>query len=425
MKERYHDAMVQHSVPCDLAEVREQTLRAALENRLVGVKGDNFSGRTRALVACATKSGLGIVLPPETYNVLSGLTLTVSDELRLHGLVSPIWVQEFLNVSMLDRLADRNPYTLSGGEQVCLALLCSVIRDPQILAIDTVFEQLAPSLRNTTLMWLLKASNHMKFGAVLADNRIDSFNAFLPSSVGIKLGPPAKELLDVQKLSANAIHELPELAAYDLTISSLSFGYEKQKLILDNANLELRGGHVYVLEGVNGAGKSTFAKLLVGALRANRGFIAIAGRDYRPWKQPGRYFSYHFQNPDVQLFENTVEEELRKAATQSSDEWRVFAAAFGLSRLLHEHPLDLPFVIRKRVAIAAALTRRTHWVILDEPTIGQDNAALDELVAILKCLAYRGTGVIVISHAESISKQLGATRIRLDSGSFQEVVEGE
>jgi hypothetical protein len=91
--------MFQPSVPYDLAEVCDHILSAAVENRLVGLRGTNFSGRTRALSACVTKSKSSILMPPETYNVLSGLTLTVSEELRLHGLATPAWVQDFLKPS--------------------------------------------------------------------------------------------------------------------------------------------------------------------------------------------------------------------------------------------------------------------------------------------------------------------------------------
>ena len=45
---------------------------------------------------------------------------------------------------------------------------------------------------------------------------------------------------------------------------------------------------------------------------------------------------------------------------------------FGLENVLDSHPLDLPYVLKKRVTVAAAFARKTGAVILDEPTIGQD-----------------------------------------------------
>jgi energy-coupling factor transport system ATP-binding protein len=72
---------------------------------------------------------------------------------------------------------------------------------------------------------------------------------------------------------------------------------------------------------------------------------------------------------------------------------------FGLSRVREEHPLDLPFVVRKRVALAAVLAAATPWVVLDEPTLGQDESSSIAIAKITQTLLDAGTGVIVISHS--------------------------
>jgi energy-coupling factor transport system ATP-binding protein len=60
----------------------------------------------------------------------------------------------------------------------------------------------------------------------------------------------------------------------------------------------------------------------------------------------------------------------------------------------------MPFVIRKRIALAATIANEREWYILDEPTIGQDQTNVKELIKLIKLLANKGKGIILISHSE-------------------------
>jgi energy-coupling factor transport system ATP-binding protein len=71
---------------------------------------------------------------------------------------------------------------------------------------------------------------------------------------------------------------------------------------------------------------------------------------------------------------------------------------FGLQRVAQSNPLDLPFVFRKRVAIAAVVAMQRPWTVLDEPTIGQDPTSRYEIVEIINSLLESGRSLIIISH---------------------------
>ena len=68
---------------------------------------------------------------------------------------------------------------------------------------------------------------------------------------------------------------------------------------------------------------------------------------------------------------------------------------FGLETVLDAHPLDLPYVLKKRITVAAAFARKTGAVILDEPTIGQDRTFAASLIH-----RDKGATCITISHSK-------------------------
>jgi energy-coupling factor transport system ATP-binding protein len=159
--------------------------------------------------------------------------------------------------------------------------------------------------------------------------------------------------------------------------------------------------------GKNGVGKSTLAKLLCGVLRPDTGRIMLGNQLYDAWVKPGQYIAYHFQNPDLQLFSTRLDEEIIAGPRAQGHNEEIIrqrqdalSKAFGLSRIMDEHPLSLPFVIRKRIALAATLAMGCPWVILDEPTVGQDDATVQVIAQIIEQMLAKGLGVIMISHSE-------------------------
>jgi energy-coupling factor transport system ATP-binding protein len=131
----------------------------------------------------------------------------------------------------------------------------------------------------------------------------------------------------------------------------------------------------------------------------------MGGKQIFPNERPGQFLAYSFQNPDDQLFQTSVTKELAfgpKNLCLSSSEIKEsidFALGiFGLRDYSNAHPMDLPFVLRKRVSMASAVAMRRPWTVLDEPTVGQDPAFCEELVKIIERLTALGSGFIVISH---------------------------
>ncbi|MBK7670557.1 MAG: ATP-binding cassette domain-containing protein [bacterium] len=386
------------------------------------IDGPNFSGRTTHL---RRHVGLGPEGPlrragdqepaayvgPEVYNCISGLAATVIDELRLYR---PSLDSDFLSV-VPRRILGRNPFTLSGGEQATLAIAAAVGLGPGRLSLDCALEQIDDELRGALLSWLpgqLPAGCH----TLLADNRLGEYPRHLSQSTeylsaDLPTGPPL-----FGHISQAATKFSPLVEAQDIELDGVGFGYPHAELIFRKCTLKLTPGRVYSLRGRNGAGKSTLAKLMAGVLRPKSGRFRMGGVEFQPWRHPGHAVAYHFQNPDLQLFETSVRRELEAGAFDRRDDVLQVAGMFGLAEVMDTHPLDLPFSMRKRVALAATVAMRRPWTIIDEPTLGQDTVASREIGRIIGGIAESGAGVILISHSSRLHELLADANILIDGG---------
>jgi energy-coupling factor transport system ATP-binding protein len=414
----------------------QQLIERIKSGKTVALIGSNFSGRTKFLRLLSGLESLseaswsgdfrgdGAYVGPEAHSSMSGLTRTVQDELILHaaGTVESASLLSLIDALRLKDLASRNPVTLSGGEQVCVALTCALALQPQIMAIDCAFEQLDQHLRAQFLNWV---SNHKPqyLAMTVADNRFDELAAnevrtfssiqFINGHLNGIENTHISSLTKISSVSGSKVNYLLSSSPFELRANNISFSYGSSREVLRDISLTLSPGNTYILEGANGSGKSTLAKLFCGVLKKNSGLFYRNGKIYNPWKIPGRHVAYHFQNPDVQIFGTTVLDEIASGARSHNFKSEIISQytehmleIFGLKDFSNYHPLDLPFVLRKRVAIAATLASGCPWVILDEPTLGQDQESCYGLLQMIKRASLSGVGFILISHSSSFKKGL-------------------
>lgn len=405
-----------------------ESLLADARSRCVAVAGSNFSGRTRLLQGFLNNSYQQNSRPlayvgPEIYTSISSLCLTVRDELELHLTGSPhrdaIW--RLLDEWGLVPHLDQNPFTLSGGEQAGLVLLCKLALNPAVLLIDCAFEQLDPDKKAATLA-VLDSGEFGNTATLLADNRLSesTFIHDIRPVAGYSL-PDIKDKLPLEPIQADSLHTKTPGNLGALRLCNVGFRYKNSaELALREINFEFEPGQIYHLRGKNGAGKSTLARLLCGVLPCQSGKIFFGNREIIPWKNPGRIVAYHFQNPDMQLFATTIREELNAGIRPArADVPQDVLKASGFTQMTRIHPMDLPFVSRKRLALFSVLARNTPWLIIDEPTIGQDDITCAAIANILNSLAKSGIGVILITHSEQLPKVLQARTVILQKGKFE------
>lgn len=192
-----------------------------------------------------------------------------------------------------------------------------------------------------------------------------------------------------------------------IAVEHLRQVYPNGHCALDDVNLTFAGDQSVALIGQNGAGKTTLAKHLNGILRPTSGRVLIDGVDVASASTAkwSRKVGYIFQNPDDQLFLDSVRKEFefgphQLGLSQEEIEGRIdeIAQLVGLQDRLDSHPFDLSPTEKKFCTIGSVLMMNTGTLIFDEPTCGQDRAGDDRLTAIISRLRHEGKLCITISH---------------------------
>lgn len=192
-----------------------------------------------------------------------------------------------------------------------------------------------------------------------------------------------------------------------IAIHNLVFEYDAGRRALDGVDLEIDGTEPVAILGQNGSGKSTLVKHLNAILRPTSGSVSINGHDTSELScaEWAAHVGYVFQNPDNQLFLETVRREfefgplsLGMARGKIEALEPVVADICGLTSKLDENPADLSPAERKFCAIGSVLMMQPDVVILDEPTCGQDIEGTQRLEKIIRGLHKQGRLCITISH---------------------------
>jgi energy-coupling factor transport system ATP-binding protein len=389
------------------------------------LQGKNFSGRTETLISLKNDlSNKTFTMVGELpTNCLSGLMPTVEDELRLHATnkADYIFIQAMKILEELDFLKynNKNPFELSGGEQALLTLISGMLLKPEIFAVDSTIEQLHKSWRES-LFNFFTCEDNINTKIWVADNRFNEYGIeeFINES-------PKRNREFIKVFQApyfdNEFIQLTQGST--LSLDGITFNYPKCDPVLYDLTISFEAGKVYHLEGKNGAGKSTFAKIIAGILNPQGGEIRYDHKKVVPFNYPGKWAGYSFQNPDEQLFSTNVSDEVlrfkKKEDLIYTERRNFFLRLFGLNEIKTKHPGDLPFVMRKRITLAATLATDQPWIIFDEPTLGQDDDFCIFFISLIKSLTKKGKGIILITHSDILLKNLDHNKLLLRDGQIK------
>jgi len=192
-----------------------------------------------------------------------------------------------------------------------------------------------------------------------------------------------------------------------IEVRGIHFTYPSGTQALKGVNLSIEGGEFVAIMGENGAGKTTLIKHFNGIFKPSNGNVFIDGVDTRDSTiaEISKKVGLVFQNPDHQLFSETVEEEVAFALKnfQYDKEVTDKRVTWALNLLnLENHRNESPFILsggeRKRVALAAILAWDPKVIVLDEPTIGQDYEQKEQLRQLIIQLNSQGRTVIMVTH---------------------------
>lgn len=192
-----------------------------------------------------------------------------------------------------------------------------------------------------------------------------------------------------------------------LEIDKVSYCYKPGQYAVREASLKVAGGEFVAVAGRNGSGKTTLTRLVMGLLQPAAGRIMLDGRCTagRPTAELARQIGYVFQNPDRQIFRDTVAEEVAYGPEQLGYDAEAARAAVAkalvatdLAAVAGAYPRSLSKGQKQRLAIASALALEPRLLILDEPTSGQDAREKAALMALLVGLNAKGTAILLVTH---------------------------
>ena len=196
------------------------------------------------------------------------------------------------------------------------------------------------------------------------------------------------------------------VATQGLVAEGLERYYGKWRVVSD-VSLRVGRGEVVGLLGPNGAGKSTTFHMIVGLLRPNAGVIRLDGRDItrEPVFRRARLgLGYLSQEPSIFRRLTVRENVLAVLETMSlthharMERLDQLLDDLNLTHLAERQAHKLSGGERRRVEITRSLARQPSFMLLDEPFVGIDPIAVEEIQAIIQRLRNRGLGVLITDH---------------------------
>lgn len=331
---------------------------------------------------------------------------------------SPEYIQKRVEDTIteldMENLADRNVFSMSGGEKQLLAFASVYAMDPEVYVLD----EPSANLDATGIDKLCKRLEVIKNNGhtvVVAEHRLAYLQKFVDRVIYIKeghieqeftplefrqLSDAERELMRLRSISREQIH-VPELANIqrdaDLMIRNLSCKRKKQ-LIFHDVSLSANEGDIIGILGKNGAGKSTFCNCLCGLLSPKSGEIIYKGKKLSG-KARTKLFGMVMQEVNHQLFSDSVKNECLLAKEDATDaEIMSLLESFDLAEYADNHPMTLSGGQRQRLAICQAVMGGKKLLIFDEPTSGLDFRHMCQVEKLMKKLAEENYIILVVTH---------------------------
>ena len=352
----------------------------------------------------------------------------------------------------LDDLAEADSIRMSGGEKQLVALAAMLSLDPAIIILDEPTSNLDPFNTKRVLKHVASFKEEGRT-IILIEHKINEvFNYCTPDKIivmnngtiidqgtpsfifergvlqKIGLHPPKvyEYCSRISFLTATQKEALPlSYNDYEVFLKSLSleqktelarilqhpvrmnlktnqeliefsdtlFIYRNQgKTALEDVNFLINKGEFVAIVGNNGAGKSTLVKHIIGLNKPKEGQVIFDGTNTKKLTAAklARKVAFLFQNPDYQIFNSTVLNEVAYGAKNvgmdketASEKAKESIFAVKLGNFIENDPLKLSMGQKQRVAVASALTMNPAVYVLDEPTTGQDPTSLKGIMDLM------------------------------------------
>jgi energy-coupling factor transport system ATP-binding protein len=390
-------------------------------------------------------------------------------------------IEEVLDTVGIDHLRHRQISTLSGGEKQKTAIASVLVLHPEILVLDEPTSELDPKGAEEVIQLVKRLNEEFGLTVLLVEHRIDrvlqSVDRLILMNNGMvaydgnprewihhvgdtlpDIGVPPITRLSValqkknidtktpltikegrqnfspvfkakkfKKPDFSSIRKSKNSNDSVVTIKNLWYNYTDSPTILRGINLSISKGEFVSLVGRNASGKTTLAKMLNGLLKPTKGTVEINGINTTKTsvENLARDVGYVFQDPNVHLFADTVEEEITfmmhnlgfspKSIEESLEK---MLKQFNLNYCRYAYPRSLSTGEKQRVALSSVLAANPQLLILDEPTRGLDYELKKTLVHHLKTYQQNGGTILLITHDIELIAEFGERVLLISEGNI-------
>lgn len=275
---------------------------------------------------------------------------------------------------------------LSGGQKQRIATACALIMEPEVLLLDEPLSHLDPFTAKKYVEWLDNLQQKRTMTIIAIEHRLDLWEDFFERNIPLHNGKVTSKL---EKRTSSTQEN-----------NSLVVSKVQAMPFLKETTFTLNHGEVTVLAGPNGSGKSTLLKALC-QLIPTTGTVVPLNLGYVP------------QSPEFLFLTQNVLDEVSFGGGNSSME---MMTRLQLLPIADSHPFSVSHGQKRRVAIAAMLCDGREIILMDEPTSGQDSAALFELFHLIDERAREGTTFLIVTHDMEFAHYLADSVLLMKDG---------
>lgn len=315
----------------------------------------------------------------------------------------------------LERLMNKNIFNLSGGEKQKIAIASTYALSPEIFVLDEPsssldiksMKELSQTIENLKAMgktiiiaehrlWYLKdivdRAIYMEDGKIIREYNMEEIEK-LSEDERLKTGLRHSSYKDINLVN----NEESFNEESSLEIRNLIFK-RNARTILSIDNLKFSYGNIIGIVGENGIGKSTFAKIVCGLYKTNRGEIL---KDNKRFNRRNRIKEslLVMQEVNYQLFTDTVFDEiLLTSKIRDKNIINTYLKDMELENIIDRNPHTLSGGQKQRVIILSALLSGKKILFFDEPTSGLDYRNMKIVAKNIKKVKKKDRLILIISH---------------------------
>ncbi|KQL37430.1 ABC transporter ATP-binding protein [Psychrobacillus sp. FJAT-21963] len=293
---------------------------------------------------------------------------------------------EVLTLTNLSEFRHATIQKLSGGQKQRIATACALIMEPEVLLLDEPISHLDPYAAKKYVEWLDCLQMKRKMTIVAIEHRLDLWGEFFDRSIPLIQGKSSSPL----ERRKNSLKE-----DVSIVVSKI-----KAQPFLKETSFSLKQGEIAVLAGPNGSGKSTLLKALCQ-------LIPTSG------KVEPSFLGYVPQSPEFLFITKSVRDEVAYGGGSNTEE---ILTRLQLQSVSEAHPFAVSHGQKRRVAIAAMLCDGREVILMDEPTSGQDAAALSELFQLIDERARSGATFVIVTHDMEFAYCLADSILLMNDG---------